>query len=101
MVIFLLFLVFYYLIPYEKLGKKVPLAGAFWATVLWEVARSIFGYYVTNFLVLNKVYGAFVLIIVVMFWIFYSSILFIIGAEIAQLYRERRLLRAAERKMTE
>jgi membrane protein len=63
---------------------------------LWEVARSIFGYYVTNFLVLNKVYGAFVLIIVVMFWIFYSSILFIIGAEIGQLFRERRMLRAAE-----
>jgi membrane protein len=96
LVIFLLFLVFYYLIPYEKLGKTVPIVSAFWATILWEVARSIFGYYVTNFLVLNKVYGAFVLIIVVMFWIFYSSILFIIGAEIGQLFRERRMLRAAE-----
>ena len=92
-IIFLLFLVFYYLIPYEKLGKKVPIVSAFWATVLWEVARSIFGYYVRNFLVLNKVYGAFVLVIVVMFWIFYSSILFIIGAEIGQLYRERKMLR--------
>jgi membrane protein len=93
LIIFLLFLVFYYLIPYEKLGKKVPIVSAFWATVLWEVARSIFGYYVRNFLVLNKVYGAFVLVIVVMFWIFYSSILFIIGAEIGQLYRERKMLR--------
>ncbi|MBL1214415.1 MAG: YihY/virulence factor BrkB family protein [Ignavibacteriae bacterium] len=96
-IIFLLFLVFYYLIPYEKLGRKVPIVSAFWATVLWEAARSIFGYYVRNFLVLNKVYGAFVLIIVVMFWIFYSSILFIIGAEIGQLFRERRMLRAAEK----
>ncbi len=93
LIIFLLFLVFYYLIPYEKLGKKVPIVSAFWATVLWEVARSIFGYYVRNFLVLNKVYGAFVLVIVVMFWIFYSSILFIIGAEVGQLYRERKMLR--------
>jgi membrane protein len=89
-IIFLMFYIFYSLIPYEKLGKKIPLVGAFWATLLWEIARSIFGYYVRNFLVLNKVYGAFVLVIVIMFWIFYSSILFIIGAEIAQLYRERR-----------
>jgi membrane protein len=93
LIIFLLFLVLYYLIPYEKLGKKIPIVSALWATILWEVARNIFGYYVKNFLVINNVYGAFVLIIVIMFWLFYSSILFIIGAEIGQLYRERKKLR--------
>ena len=92
-IIFGMFFFFYYLVPYEKLGKRVPLVGAFWATVLWEVARNVFGYYVSNFLSTNKVYGAFVLIIVVLFWLFYSSCLFIIGAEIAQLYRERRALK--------
>jgi len=87
--IFLLFFVSYYLIPYEKLGKKVPAVAAFWATLLWEIMRNIFGYYVYQFLSANKIYGAFILIIVIIFWIFYSSILFIIGAEIGQLYRER------------
>ena len=93
LIIFILFFGFYYLIPYEKLGRRVPIVSAFWATFLWELARMIFEYYVQNFLVINKIYGAFVLIAVVAFWIFYSSIVFIIGAEIGQLYRERKLLK--------
>lgn len=88
-IIFVLFYVFYTLIPYEKLGRKVPAVAALWATILWEGMRSIFGYYVTNFLSTNKLYGAFLLIAVVAFWIFYSSVLFVLGAEIGQLYRER------------
>jgi len=69
LLIFVLFYIFYYLIPYEKLGKLVPAIGAFWATVLWEVARGIFGYYVSVFLTGSKVYGAFVLFIVILFWL--------------------------------
>lgn len=88
-VVLLLFFLFYSLIPYAKLNKKVTFIGAFWATILWELARVIFGYYIQTFLQSNKFYEAFLLIIVLLFWLFYASILFIIGAEIAQLYRER------------
>jgi membrane protein len=88
-IIFLMFFTFYKLIPYAKLGKRIPLVSAFWATLLWEVARRLFGYYVYDFLTVNKVYGPFIVIVVVLFWLFYSSCLFILGAEIGQLYRER------------
>ncbi|PJA96412.1 MAG: hypothetical protein CO129_06685 [Ignavibacteriales bacterium CG_4_9_14_3_um_filter_34_10] len=89
-IIFLMFYVFYSLIPHEKLEQKVALVSAIWATVLWDLARKLFGFYVSNFLADNQFYGAFVLVMVVLFWIFYSSCLFIIGAEIGQLYRERK-----------
>ncbi len=89
LVIFLMLFLFYYLIPYEKLGTRVPVVAAFWATVLWAFAKNLFGVYVSDFLSATNIYGAFILIIVVAFWIFYSSILFLIGAEIGQLYRER------------
>jgi membrane protein len=72
--------------------------GALWATVLWELARIVFGYYVQAFLQSNKFYEAFLLIIVLLFWLFYASILFVIGAEIAQLYRERLEIRQAKLK---
>lgn len=88
-----LFFAIYYLIPYEKLGKKVAAMSAFWTTLLWEVARIIFGYYVNNILTTNPFYGAFVLIIAVLFWVYYSACLFIIGAEIGELYRERLALK--------
>ncbi|PID62954.1 MAG: hypothetical protein CR986_00565 [Ignavibacteriae bacterium] len=89
LVVLLLFFVFYSLIPYAKLNKKVTFVGALWATILWELARVVFGYYVQTFLQSNKFYEAFILFLVLLFWLFYASILFIVGAEIAQLYRER------------
>lgn len=87
---FLMFYLFYSFIPYVKMGYKVPLASALWATILWEAVRMLFEYYVTNFLALNKLYGTFLFFAVIMFWIFYASMVFLIGAEIGQLYRERR-----------
>ncbi|GBD90407.1 hypothetical protein BMS3Abin04_01124 [bacterium BMS3Abin04] len=88
-IIFTLFSLFYALIPHTRLGRKVVFISAIWTTFLWEVARKLFGLYVTNFLSSNHVYGAFLLIVVVLFWLFYTSIIFILGAEIGQLYRER------------
>ncbi len=90
LIVFFLFFVFYYLIPYENLGKRVPLLGAFWATILWKIAALVFGYYVSHFLRISQMYGAFILFAIIIFWLFYSSILFVIGAEIGQLYRERK-----------
>ncbi len=89
LVVLLLFYVFYSLIPYAKLDRKAVFIGAIWATILWEFARFVFGYYVHTFLQSNQFYQAFLLAIVLLLWLFYASILFIIGAEITQLYIER------------
>lgn len=90
LIILLMFYVFYKLIPYAKLGKRVPFVAALTATIFWEIARQLFGYYITNIATLDRIYGTYALIVIVAFWIYYSSILFLIGAEIGQLYRERR-----------
>ncbi|MCX6829853.1 MAG: YihY/virulence factor BrkB family protein [candidate division Zixibacteria bacterium] len=87
--IFAAFFTLYYLVPYARMLVRVPALSAFWAALFWEIARRVFGYYITNFASLKQIYGTYVLIIVVAFWIYYSSIIFILGAEIGQLYRER------------
>jgi membrane protein len=97
-IIFFSFFLFYKLIPYAKFGEMVPIVSAFWAAVLWEIARRLFGYYVSNFLSTNKIYGAFILFAVILFWLFYASCLFIVGAEIGQLYRERKEARMKTNK---
>ncbi len=89
-IIYLLFYFFYYTIPYEKIGHKVIALSAFWAALLWAIMKYIFGYYVTYFLAAENLYGAFLLVIVILFWIFYSSILFLLGAEIGMLCKNRR-----------
>jgi membrane protein len=90
LIVFVVFYTLYYLVPYAKLSKRVTAISALCATVLWELAKQAFGYYITNFASLKRIYGTYVLLVVVVFWIYYSSIIFIIGAEIGQLYRERR-----------
>ena len=89
LIMFAMFFVLYYLLPYEQLGKKVVAISAFWSALLWELARILFGYYINNMLKTSPIYGAFVLIVAILFWVYYSACLFLIGAEIGQLYREK------------
>jgi len=90
---FILFFTLYNLIPNRRLGFKVPAVGAFWAALLWVAAKEIFGYYITNVASLKRIYGTYVLFAVLTFWIYYSSVVFLLGAQIAQLYREKKALR--------
>jgi membrane protein len=88
-IMFLLFSFLYGFVPHQKVGKSVVAVSALWTAILWSIAAEAFGYYISNIASINKIYGAYALAVVVIFWIYYSSLVFIIGAEIGQLYRER------------
>jgi membrane protein len=88
-IIFLVFTVLYITVPLKKLRKKSIVISALWAALLWETAKQVFGYYIYHFSAFGKIYGTYALVVVVAFWIYYSSIVFIIGAEIGKLFEER------------
>jgi membrane protein len=90
--IFVLFSILYYSVPLKKPGRKVTFISALWAAILWEAAKQLFGYYLYNYAVWGRIYGTYALIVVVAFWIYYSSVVFIIGAEIGRLFYERNFL---------
>ncbi len=87
--IFTLFGLVYYFIPNKTIGLRTAAISALSASVLWEIAKQGFGFYIKHFATLGRIYGVYILLVVVAFWIYYSSLVFIIGAEIGQLYRER------------
>ena len=89
LLIFFAFFIIYYLVPQIRLKLKVAIMSAAWAGVLWGIAEHFFRWYIRHLVTLKEIYGAYVLIIVVIFWIYYTSIVFIVGAEIGQLYNER------------
>ncbi len=93
LLIFVVFNVLYFTVPLRKLGRKATFMSAIWAAILWEAAKQLFGYYLYNFAAFNRIYGAYALVVVVAFWIYYSSVVFIIGAEIGHLYFERNFLK--------
>lgn len=94
--IFILFFALYNLIAHKKPGFRVPAVGALWAALLWVIAKEIFGYYIANVASMKKIYGAYMLFVVVTVWIYYTSVIFLVGAQIAQLYRERKEITGRE-----
>jgi membrane protein len=90
--IFILSFALYYLIPYQKLPKRVISLSSIFTALFWLIAKEIFGYYITHAATLDRVYGTYVFIVISFFWIYYSSIVFIAGAEVGQLYREKNFL---------
>lgn len=89
LLIYVSFFFVYFAIPHQRPPKKAIAVSALFATVLWNLAQSLFGFYITHMVTLKRVYGAYFFMIVVAFWIYYTSLVFIVGAEIGQLYRER------------
>ena len=88
-VMLVIFVLLYWFIPQKNMPVKPVLVSAVSSAVLWELARQMFGLYINNVVTFNRIYGAYALVVVVAFWIYYTSIVFIIGAEIGQLYREK------------
>ena len=90
--IFIVFFILYITVPVRKQGRNSSLISAVWAAVLWEAAKQGFGFYLHHFSAFGRIYGTYALVVVVAFWIYYSSIVFIIGAEIGRLYVERKTM---------
>lgn len=98
LLIFASFFFVYFAIPHPRPPKKAIAVSALFATVVWNLAQSLFGFYITHMVTLKRVYGAYFFMIVVAFWIYYTSLVFIVGAEVGQLYRERAAAREKARQ---
>jgi membrane protein len=83
-----MFFLIYKIIPYRKIDTKAALIGAVFASGLWEVAKLLFDIYIKNYANFQKIYGSFGTLVVMFFWIYYSSFIVLIGAEIGSNYEE-------------
>ncbi len=89
LIMYFIFYAFYRFIPTIKIRSNSAFVGAGWAALLWVGMKILFGYYLSNFGTWGKIYGAYALVVVIAFWIYYTSAVFIIGAEIGKLFDER------------
>lgn len=89
LLIIVVFSLLYHWVPIIKIKKRAVVVGAIWASILWELAKQGFGYYLYHFATYGKVYGAYALIVVIAFWLYYSATVFVFGAVIAKLYHNR------------
>jgi membrane protein len=88
-IMYFIFSLLYKFMPIVKIRKRSVLIGALWAALMWVGAKLLFGLYLASFKTFSRIYGAYALGVVVAFWIYYTAIVFIIGAEIGKLFDER------------
>jgi membrane protein len=76
------FIFLYLLLPNLRLKVKEVLPGAIFATVGWVVTSLLFSFYVNNFSSYSKTYGSIGGIIVLLTWLYLSSIVIVLGGEV-------------------
>ncbi|MBI2269203.1 MAG: YihY/virulence factor BrkB family protein [Bacteroidetes bacterium] len=85
-IVFLLFFCIisfiYYLGPVKKIRWKFVSAGSTFSTILALLTSLGFAYYVNNFGTYNKLYGSIGTLIIVLLWIYFNSIVLLLGFEL-------------------
>ncbi len=86
---FIMFFILYLFIPDGKIDTRTAVVSALTTTILWVGAGRVFSWYLATFHSFTKLYGTYAFLLVFIVWIYYSSVVFITGAVIGQLYREQ------------
>jgi len=72
----------YYYAPAVKKNYRFISAGSTFATMLSIIVSTGFAYFVNNFGQYNKIYGSIGTLIVIMLWIYFNSVILILGFEL-------------------
>lgn len=80
----LTFLAIYRIIPNRRVPWSIVVMSAGIAVIFWESARLLFAWYVTSSQNLGKFYGGYVVLASLALWLYYSALVFLLAAEIAQ-----------------
>ncbi len=74
------FLLIYTLVPHCKVSLKHAAIGALTATILFELAKRVFAFYIVYFPTYRLLYGALATIPIFLLWLYISWIIFLVGA---------------------
>jgi membrane protein len=77
-----IFAFLYRFIPRQRVRWDAIWVAAFIGGGLWELAKRLFTWYLDNLASYNLVYGSVATMIVLMFWIYLTGIIVLLGAEI-------------------
>lgn len=81
-IVFLTLSVLYIFLPKTKVKASYAFKGALFTTVFLEIVKHLFTWYVGTVAKLGTIYGPLTAFVVFLLWVYYSSCIFLIGAEI-------------------
>ncbi|MGC9616195.1 YihY/virulence factor BrkB family protein [Staphylococcus pasteuri] len=92
-IILLLFIVLYSVASNVKTKFRSVLPGAIFTSVIWLLGSFAFGWYISNFGNYSKTYGSIAGIIILLIWLYLTSFIIIIGAEINAIIHQRNVIK--------
>lgn len=88
--LFLVFLLLYRMTPNRRLTWREVMPGSVFASAGWIVSSLLFSFYVNNFGHYSKTYGSVGGIIVLLIWLYITSIIVLLGGELNAALVEKR-----------
>jgi membrane protein len=85
-----MFFSLYKFLPVRRVRTKTAWVAALFTSVMFEVAKFLFTFYVTSFNPGSLYAGTVAAFVVVVFWTYYAALVFILGGEVGQVYELRR-----------
>ncbi|MBU3741567.1 MAG: YihY/virulence factor BrkB family protein [Candidatus Kapabacteria bacterium] len=85
-----LFFFLYMFVPNRRLPWPIVIMSTLISVGLWEAARALFTWYVSASVAISKFYGGYIALASLALWAYYSSLIFLFGAELAQFIHLRR-----------
>ena len=85
----LIFAAIFKILPDARIDWRDALVGAFTAAVLFTFGKAAIGFYLATTNVATS-YGAAGTFILILMWVYYSSLIFLYGAEVSWLWRAKR-----------
>jgi membrane protein len=89
LVISAMFALIYKTLPDERVAWREAIVGALVAGLLFSIGKSVIGFYLGRTTLISG-YGAAGTFILVLLWVYYSSLIFLYGAEVAAAWQKRR-----------
>jgi membrane protein len=86
----LMFFILFRFLPSRRPSNRVALVTSLLVAVLWDVAKTLFRLYVNLLNNFTAIYGSLGLLVVFMFWIYYSCLILVLGGEIIWILERRK-----------
>jgi membrane protein len=85
-VTFIMFFIIFKWIPEKKVFVKGAIIATIISTLLWEIIKRLYAYYLINISVIGKIKGSFIAVILFAFWMEISFIIMLLGVKLTSVY---------------